>query len=137
MTNEELIREFSKWVNSGKGDVWYRKANTKKWCIAFPNWEGNGHYIVEDKHTEFRKLKIDKPSTEFEFRKGENDWSIARHPNWDVKLEYRVKAEPVYEWQYTYKTTTGNAKYALTEHMAECNFQGYIRLDRSKRIRND
>ena len=91
MTNEELKKEFGKWVDEGKKSVWYRSDEDDRWAlIAFATWVFEGYYITDDKHAEMRKLQIDELDTKFEVLT-EGNWDITLTPAWDVTREYRVK----------------------------------------------
>ena len=99
MTNEELKKEFSRWVDNDKGKVWYRN---EYWTFVTPMWNNTGHYITNDKHAELRRLAIDEPDTEFEFTNEHmNKWIDADGAYFSEQNEYRVKkVEPVYEYQW-------------------------------------
>jgi len=135
MTNEELKEEFGRWLDNGKGEIWYKYAGD--WELHSVTWDSSvAYYVTNNKHQELRRLQIDEPTTKFEVLLPSGTWGAVTSPVWCIHEKYRVEVTPVYEWQYTYKTTTSNAKYALTEHIEECNLQGYIKLERSKRIKN-
>ena len=134
MTNEELKNEFSRWLDNGKGEIWYKTIDTREWLLVVTKWCSTGSYITNDKHQELRKLQIDESATKFEIRHPSGSWH-ERIPSWDINREYRVMVEPVYEWQYLYPVDKNN--YALTVHREKGDFEGYERLEKSKRIKND
>ena len=100
MTDKELIDEFGRWVANGRGAIWYREEEWSSWGLISVAWDNkDAQYITNDKHAELRKLQIDKPDTKFEFFSIRDVWVEAK-PQWNLELEYRVKVEPVYEWQW-------------------------------------
>jgi len=93
MTNEELIKEFSRWLNSGKGEVWYREDEWGSWGwgLHIVSWDNkDAQYIANDKHAELRKLQKDEPDTTFEFKDSVGEW-LTSDPLWSLNYEYRVK----------------------------------------------
>ena len=134
MTNEELIKEFSRWLNNGKGDVWYREEEWSSWGLISVAWDNkDAQYITNDKHAELRKLQIDEPDTKFEFFGVKDSWVEAK-PQWSVELEYRVK-EPVYEWQWVYYQTLMNTWRLTDKHYVEAESTAWIKFEKSKRIK--
>ena len=131
MTDKALIDEFCRWVDNGKGDVWYQNITTKEWYTTYPTWDSTGHYITNDKHQELRRLQIDEPDTKFEFFGIKDRWVEAK-PQWNIELKYRVKVEPVYEYQYLYKK---GDKWGLTDYGAPIT-ESHIELKETKRIKN-
>jgi len=130
MTNGELKKEFSRWVDNGKGRVWYRKDG---WSLSAVLWKGEGTYVTNDRHAKLRMVQVDKPDTRFEFY-DDGKWIEVECPTWNLDIDYRVKVEPVYEYQYMYKVAVGRDKYALTEHREECSLEGYTRVEETKRV---
>jgi len=63
MTNEELISEFKRWLNTNKPKVYVRSISNfekDKWKFTYiPSWTPNTYYIVNDEHAAFRCRIID------------------------------------------------------------------------------
>ena len=60
MTNEELKKEFSRWVDNGKGDVWYREKDWTAWGLISVSWDNDlAYYVTNDSQAEFRKIVIE------------------------------------------------------------------------------
>jgi len=135
MTDKALIDEFCRWVDNGKGDVWYQNITTKEWYTTYPTWDSTGHYITNDKHQELRRLQIDEPDTKFEFFGIKDRWVEAK-PQWNIELEYRVKVEPVYEYQWVYYQTLMNTWRLTDKHYVKALSGAWTRLEMTKRIKN-
>ena len=133
MTNEELIKEFIRWVNNGRGKVWYLNCDNR-WELLYPAWTNLSVYITNDKHAKLRRLQIDEPYSKFEVVWDEVAKEV--EPTWDIDKNYRVKAEPVYEYQWLYPVAVGRNKFALTEHRTKCDIKGYTKIEETKRIKN-
>ena len=61
MTNKEYIKEFKRWINKGRPDIWYRDtiANEKYFKrmdtrVRNPTWSVGVDYIVDDEDAEER-----------------------------------------------------------------------------------
>ena len=132
MKNDKLKQEFDRWLDNGKGEIWYK--NIGAWYLQYVNWNGTGSYITNDKHAELRKLQIDKPDTVFEIQDTDGSWN-ERRPSWHIDREYRVKVEPIYEYQYMYPVAVGRNNFALTEHRTKCDIDGYTKIEETKRIK--
>jgi len=131
MTNEQLKKEFGRWVDNGKGMVWYSHGND--WKFIQPSWEYDGHYITNDKHAELRKLQIDKPDTEFEYKSSNmNKWLPIGKSSVGTRLdtEYRVKVEPVYEW--IFYSVKSDKTVTLSKHLKSAS-TGWTKIEKTKR----
>jgi len=128
MTNEQLKKEFSRWVDNEQGLVWYKGDSV--WMLIATTWSGTGHYITNDKHQELRRLEIDIPETKFEFYNINYNWVEAK-PQWNPELEYRVKVEPVYEWIF-YRVNI-DKKIVLSGHVTHIENDQWIKIEETKR----
>jgi len=144
MTNEKMVNEFSRWLNNGKGKIWYRgEIGIHPWeLLRYPSWETIGHYVTNDEHSELRKLQVDKPDTKFEYIWDSGGVWRECIPGWNTNREYRVKLETVYEWQWLYASDEPDVYLLLTDFFMteqECidrRFSSMKKLEETKRIRN-
>jgi len=103
MTNEELMKEFKRWMDAGRPQVYVRTISHFKddiWkSISNPIWSSNEYYIVNDEQAELRKLQIEKPDTQFQwFYEEEREWlDLECSPLWDTLVKYRIKPSKWYE----------------------------------------
>jgi len=101
MTNEQIKKEFSRWIDAGKPPVWTNDIdNPITWSlIQLPTWAVDHYiYIVDDKHAELRKLQIDEPNTKFEYYEPiAKVWVSANMPSWNTNIKYRVKPKEWFE----------------------------------------
>ena len=90
-----MVEEFKRWIDSGRCDVWTRhNSPCSNWSRAYcPSWNQDNIYIVNDKHTELRKIQADNPGIEFEVELVDG-WTDVREPEWSLYNEYRVKVDP-------------------------------------------
>ncbi len=115
MTKEELKKMLPamKWFANG-GSLWWYDELKKEW-FKHNNEElvwyhkSNLCYIIEDKYFEERKQYalgeiIDCRIVD---SANEKDWGKCTIPLWLDTYSYRVRKEPVYEWQWTFKMNDG------------------------------
>ena len=110
MTNEELVKEFKRWIDADRPMVWFKEiACEDEWeTTLVPKWNNYSVYIVDDKHAEIRKMKNDDDSLVIEFYDdGAKKWREPRDLNWDLRTQYRIKPETktIYEWMYKLNST--------------------------------
>ena len=99
MTDEKLIKEFTRWVLVGKPSVWVKQDGDTVWYTKHTTYQNSSKvtYIVDDEHARFRKLQVDEPDTKFQaFDTKEKDWYDC-DPTWDIGCKYRVKPKEWYE----------------------------------------
>jgi len=100
MTNEQIKKEFSTWINLDRPAVWVRNYfKNGEWYITnSPAWDENYVYIVDNEHAELRKLQKDEPYTKFQiWREFEEEWWDCECPMWNPKHKFRVKPKEWYE----------------------------------------
>ena len=119
MTKREIKNEMARWVDSGFKQVWCN-TNENGWItVLIPSWTPAHKWIVDDEHAELRKLQFNKPNTKFQmYNTFENVWEDAiGNALWLPNIDYQVKPEPVYEYQWLYKYTPdlGEPIYLMTE----------------------
>ncbi len=107
MTNEEIKKEFNRWIDAGRPAVWYKSNVDNQWRLVYkgenPSWITDFTYIVDDKYAELRILEIDAPDTKFQIKRSkEGIWKDCDIPSWYKGVEYRVKPKSKVErrWRY-------------------------------------
>jgi len=101
MCNEQIKKEFIRWINAGRPKVWYKRSNNSwGYVVGAPAWDYRDIYIVDDEQAELRKLQIDEPDTKFQaytsFNNEPASW-VECEPSWDIHCKYRVKLSEWYE----------------------------------------
>ena len=137
--------EIIRWAKAPEGTkVWcHEKGNVKDWellCCS-PEWHPNKKYIVDDEWSELRKAQINGKQLQC------LDWKVDGYSNETLDThsmtltnveDWRIRPEPVYEWQYVYEVSVGINKYGLTEHRTDEEASGqsgkYSKFEDSKRL---
>jgi len=132
-----------KWFVNG-GSLWWYDEITKEWFMHNNEelgWyhQSNFCYIIEDKYFEERKQYALGEIIECRLVNSvnERDWRKCIIPLWLDAYSYRVRKEPVYEWQW-YDTPHLNEVYELSkEHWTETevNNISWTKFEPSKRVR--
>ena len=128
--------EFKRWLEAGRPSVWYKTKHTdEEWMKVYPPaWNPKNDYIVDDKHTTFRMLQVDKQDTKFEVRTKLSGIWLDTEPTWDLDYEYRVKVqEPKVETYYEV-LVYGESTYAISQYLetqSAIDKFGYIKTGRS------
>jgi len=120
MTNEEIKREFERWIDTGRPLVWIKNLNnpTSEWItISNPTWREKITYIVDNQYAEIRKAFYDGKTIQFKIYNEERpwvDWGSEEEPDYKCYYDIRIKPkEPVYEYQWIGQFDNG--QYRLTE----------------------
>ena len=131
--------EIKRWADMPEGtSVWTKDINGKWYKTASPVWHKNEIYIVDDEWAELRKAQVD--GKQIEFNISVDKWipvSFIDETSRRSPKDYRVKPEPVYEWQWYYEDVDG---YILTsefytEEAAKIELDSFEKFKPSKRIR--
>jgi len=97
MTDEQVIKEFERWIDAGRPRVWYSDAGRLWVSTNCPRWDEDTTYIVDDEQAELRKLQIDKPETKFQIKILDRWRDAEPEELWSTTYEYRVKPTEWYE----------------------------------------
>jgi len=98
MTNEEIRKEFSRWISIRRDNVWCRYPHEKFWSLKnIPTWNETEIYIVDDKQAKLKKLQIDKPETQFQMYDVSLRKWVECTPTWNICTRYRIKPKEWYE----------------------------------------
>ena len=104
MTNEQIIKEFTRWILAGTPGIWIKQDDSTIWYLEHTTcWtSSNATYIVDDEHAELRKLQVNDPDTKFQWFTGQRWRNCGNIPNWDIGIKYRIKPEPKVErrWRH-------------------------------------
>ena len=139
MTHE---KEIIRWANCPDGTPgWYKTKYTDWAKTTNPLWSIKTIYILDDGWAKIRKAYTDGKTIEYYV--GRHKWQEIANPCWDDNIErYRIKPEPVYEWQWVWEDKSGvfhitNRYYTNRTKAAEsiCPEDRMFRLDKSKRER--
>jgi len=117
MKNEEIKKEFNKWLEAGRPQVWVKDLGdpTDEWdTTSYPKWMEGITYIIDDEYAKIRKAFYDGEVIEWRFA-GEQMWYRLLKDNfYKFVNEYRIKPkEPVYEYQWIGQFDNG--RYIFTE----------------------
>jgi hypothetical protein len=141
MNNEELVKEFKRWVEADRPQVWFKGPDMDTWKLTAgvhtPSWSHNFTYIVNDRHSEIRKQKVDNPDLIIEFYdKVINKWVVIDNPGWLLDIEYHIK-EPksttLYEWMYKEEGRWCIDDDLLTEEEAKEQYSDYSEYKKTGR----
>jgi len=99
MTEKQLIKEFERWVKAGRPKMWYKRSNGSWGYVSgIPSWNNKDIYIVDDDHTELRKLQIDEPDAKFQYyNEIAKEWQTIQDLNWDFNPDVKYRLKPT-EW---------------------------------------
>ena len=98
MTNEQLIKEFERWILAGKPYVWVQQDSDSWYISPTTCWNSSDvTYIIDDEHATLRKLQIDEPDTKFQvYHTSTMKWETVE-PVWEPGRKYRIKRTEWYE----------------------------------------
>jgi len=115
MTNEEIKKEFNRWIDLGRPNVWQWFPGVNRWeTVSKFSWLNNTTYIIDDKYAEIRKAFYNDKTIQIYTSTCDNfqweDWPSNEDlsdyiyaKQYDIR-HYRIKPEkPMYEYQYIFK----------------------------------
>ena len=139
MTHEAEIQYWSKHPDGTK--VWLKSSKDTEWQITYlPRWGSDTIYIVDDEWSELRKAQADGKQLQTKLT---NKWEDAELTIdvLDVLAvsDWRIKPEPIYEYQWIYKRDDGRFSFSAMFYTYEEAKKDSIFIEPykpSKRIRN-
>jgi hypothetical protein len=137
MTDKEIIKEFTRWINADRPKVWYKDGEQGWTTASAPNWGNKDvYFIVNDEQAEIRRHLVDNPDTKFEIKILDRWRDAEPEELWLTNHEYRVKPELKVErrWRYAKDadecTITSHA-YVTDSHAKDSRYpeSGWYKLD--------
>ena len=149
MTDEQIKKEFERWVNLGRPNVWVKKPGDEWKKVTHSMWERNEYvYIIDDRYAEIRKAFYDGETIQLrDFYYGCEwyDWNEKYEPKWNSYSDIRIKPEePIYEWQWYYIDHKNGGRVVLSRNfhtnrssvdVEENCFMDWKPFEPSKRVR--
>jgi len=103
MTDEQVKKEFGRWTDAGKPNIWVRHERATVWDkVHSPLWRTpNTIYVIDDEYADVRKAYYDGKRVEWRCE-SEQEWYPVTTDNFYKPVDkYRIKPEePIYEWQW-------------------------------------
>jgi len=138
MTKQEIKNEMARWVDSGFKQVWCNTSENGWITVLIPSWTPALKWIVDDKYAELRKAFYDGKTIQNNYR-DPDIWIDVDEPLWVIPAcNYRIKPEPVFEWQWIIESFDKDEGYFMTEGFYtedEKEREDWIKFEPSKRIR--
>jgi len=105
MNDEQMIKEFERWVKAGRPRVWVKNVSDKEgdWVLMplLPTWFKNRVYVIDDEYAEIRKAFYDGKKIQWRCE-SEQEWYPLSYDDFYKPVDkYRIKPEePVYEYKF-------------------------------------